>query len=37
GEDGKPLYSQFDDKGVPTHNALGEEVNKASRTALHII
>lgn len=32
GEDGHPLYSQFDDNGVPTHNAKGEEVNKVSRT-----
>lgn len=30
GEDGTPVYSRFDEKGVPTHNAQGEEINRAS-------
>lgn len=28
GEDGKPLYTQFDDNGVPTHDAAGEAIVK---------
>lgn len=34
GEDGKALYTQFDDNGVPTHDADGEPIvkNKARRT-----
>ncbi|CAN0370534.1 unnamed protein product [Pylaiella littoralis] len=28
GESGEALYTQFDDKGVPTHNAAGEEITK---------
>lgn len=32
GDDGNPLYSQFDDNGVPSLNAKGEEVSKVSHT-----
>lgn len=32
GEDGKPLYSKFDEDGLPTHDAAGEEFGKASNS-----
>lgn len=28
GEDGKPLYTQFDQDGVPTHDGAGEPLSK---------
>lgn len=28
GEHGKPLYSKFDEDGVPTHDAAGAEFGK---------
>lgn len=36
GEDGKALYTQFDDNGVPTHDAAGEPIvkDKARENAL---
>eukprot|EP00903_Cladosiphon_okamuranus_P021396 g19666.t1 len=34
GEDGKDLYTQFDDNGVPTHNAAGEEIAAKSKKKL---
>ncbi|CAN0110178.1 unnamed protein product [Ascophyllum nodosum] len=30
GENGEPVYSKFDEQGVPTHNVKGEEINRAS-------
>ncbi len=38
GEDGKPLYTQFDDNGVPTHDAAGEAIvkNKVSQENNHV-
>ncbi|CAN0008326.1 unnamed protein product, partial [Sphacelaria rigidula] len=31
GDDGKSLYSKFDDDGVPTHDAAGEELSKKAK------
>ncbi|EKX54961.1 cysteinyl-tRNA synthetase [Guillardia theta CCMP2712] len=40
GEMFKPLtdkYSKFDDQGIPTHNAAGEELSKKQRQASHTL
>ena len=35
GEDGKPLYTQFDESGFPTHDAAGEAITKSKSKVRH--